>query len=223
VAGAVAAARREGPFRSPGDLARRAGLSRAWLTRLAEAGALRSLEPARRRAVWRALGVVPPGRGGATGDLFAGLEVPEPPADLPPATAAEEVAADFAATGLSEKGHPMAFLRPRLASRRVRTARELQRLPDRAAVEVAGLVIVRQRPETARGIVFVSLEDETGIANLVVTPDVYERHRALVRTERFLSARGRLERSGAVVNVRVGSLAPLELAPPVEHRARSFR
>ena len=162
-------------------------------------------------------------RPGTTGDLFAGLETPEPEAELPPATAAEEVAADFAATGLSEKGHPMALLRPQLASRRIRTARELQRMPDRSLVEVAGLVIVRQRPETARGIVFVSLEDETGIANLVVMPDVYERHRALVRAESFLAARGQVERSGAVVNVKVRSLAPLDLAPPVEHRARSFR
>jgi error-prone DNA polymerase len=223
VAEAVVAARRQGgPFRSSGDLGRRTGLSRAWLTRLAEAGALRSLEPERRQAVWRALGVASAAPG-TTGDLFAGLEPPEPEAELPPATAAEEVAADFATTGLSEKGHPMALLRPQLASRRVRTARELSRLPDRALVEVAGLVIVRQRPETARGIVFVSLEDETGIANLVVMPDVYERHRALVRAESFLSVRGQVERSGAVVNVKVRSLAPLDLAPPVEHRARSFR
>ncbi len=216
---AIAAARAVGPFRSAADLARRAGLSRAWLARLAEAGALRSLEPVRRRAVWRALGAVP----GASGDLFAGLEPVEPEADLPPASAAEEVAADFATTGLSEKAHPMSLLRPQLASRRVRSARELQRLPDRAPVEVAGMVIVRQRPETAAGIVFMSLEDETGIANLVVMPDVFERHRALVRTAAFLQAEGRVERSGAVVNVRVRALAPLDLAPAVEHRARSFR
>jgi error-prone DNA polymerase len=216
---AIAAARRDGPFRSAADLARRAGLSRAWLSRLAEAGALRSLEPVRRRAIWRALGAVP----GTSGDLFAGLEPEEPEADLPPASAAEEVAADFASAGLSEKAHPMSLLRPQLASRRIRSARELQRLPDRAAVEVAGMVIVRQRPETARGIVFVSLEDETGIANLVVMPDVYQRYRAAVRTEGFLQARGRVERNGRVVNVRVDRLAPLDLAPPVEHRARSFR
>jgi error-prone DNA polymerase len=216
---AIAAARAAGPFRSAADLARRAGLSRAWLARLAEAGALRSLEPVRRRAVWRALGAVP----GTSGDLFAGLEPVEPEADLPPASAAEEVAADFAASGLSEKAHPMSLLRPQLASRRVRSARELQRLPDRAPVEVAGMVVVRQRPETAAGIVFMSLEDETGIANLVVMPDVYERHRALVRTVGFLQAEGRVERSGAVVNVRVRALAPLDIAPAVEHRPRSFR
>jgi error-prone DNA polymerase len=117
----------------------------------------------------------------------------------------------------------MAVLRPALSGGRVRTARELARLPDRSPVEVAGLVIVRQRPETAKGIVFVSLEDETGIANLVVAPDVYERCRPVVRGAPYLVARGRLERSGAVVNVRVESVAPLALAPAVGRRAREFR
>ena len=157
------------------------------------------------------------------GDLFAGVAPPEPEPGLPEASAAEEVSADFATTGLSVRAHPMAVLRPALATRRIRTARELARLPDRAAVEVAGLVIVRQRPETAGGIVFVSLEDETGIANLVVMPDVYERCRAVVRGRPYLVARGRLERSGAVVNVRVDSVAPLALAPAAGHRAREFR
>jgi error-prone DNA polymerase len=100
--------------------------------------------------------------------------------------------------------------------------RELNRLEDRAAVEVAGLVIVRQRPETAHGIVFVSLEDETGIANLVVMPDVYERYRPVVRGSPFLVARGRLERNGRVLNVRVDALAPLAFAPSVGERARNF-
>jgi error-prone DNA polymerase len=114
-------------------------------------------------------------------------------------------------------------MRPGLASRRIRTARELSRLPDRASVEVAGLVIVRQRPETSKGIVFVSLEDETGIANLVVMPDVYERCRLVVRGAPFLLARGRVERSGQVVNVKVASVAPLALAPAAGNRAREFR
>ena len=131
--------------------------------------------------------------------------------------------ADFATTGLSARGHPMAVLRPALAGGRVRTARELSRLPDRAQVEVAGLVIVRQRPETAGGIVFVSLEDETGITNLVVTPEVYERCRAVVRGAPYLVVRGRLERNGAVVNVKVEGVAPLALAPAVGRRAREFR
>jgi error-prone DNA polymerase len=214
---AILSARAAAPFASVADLVRRAGLSRAWLVRLAEAGALGALAPDRRSAIWRSLAVEADG-----GDLFAGLVPPEPEAALPPASAVEEVSADFATAGLSVRGHPMALVRPGLRSARLRTARELARLPDRAPVEVAGLVIVRQRPETSRGIVFVSLEDETGIANLVVMPEVYERFRPVVRGAPFLLARGRVERSGKVVNVRVESVAPLALAPSVGDRARHF-
>ncbi len=218
VGGALVAARRLGSFGSVEDLASRAQLSRAWLERLASAGALRSLAVDRRRALWRALAVIPDGEG----DLFAGRPPVEPPVELPSASAAEEVTADFAATGLSERAHPMSVLRPALAVRRVRSARELARMRDRAAVEVAGLVIVRQRPQTAKGIVFVSLEDETGIANLVVMPDVYERCRPLVRGSPFLLARGRVERVGRVVNVRVREILPLSLAPAVGSLSRDF-
>ncbi|OFX19626.1 MAG: error-prone DNA polymerase [Anaeromyxobacter sp. RBG_16_69_14] len=216
---AVVAARRQRPFASIADLARRAALSPAWLERLASAGALRGLEDQRRRALWSALAV---GASAVEGDLFAGVTTAEPAALIPEASASEEVAADYATTGLSERAHPMAMLRPRLDVRQVRTARELLRMRDRAAVEVAGLVIVRQRPETASGIVFVSLEDETGIANLVVMPDVYERFRPLVRGAAFLLAQGRVERMGQVVNVRVSSLAPLPTAHGIQPRARDF-
>jgi error-prone DNA polymerase len=211
-------ARRAAPFTSLGDLVRRARVSRAWLVRLAEAGALGALAADRRSAVWRSLGIE-----ADPGDLFAGLSPSEPDPDLAPAGAGDEVSADFATAGLSVRGHPMSVVRPALASGLVRTAREVARLPDRAPVEVAGLVIVRQRPETSKGIVFVSLEDETGIANLVVMPDVYERCRSVVRGAPFLLARGKVERSGAVVNVRVDSVAPLALAPGVGSRAREFR
>jgi error-prone DNA polymerase len=216
---AVVAARREHPFASIADLARRAALSPAWLERLAAAGALRGLEVERRRALWGALAAAP---SSVDGDLFAGVTTEEPAAPIPPASASEEVAADYATTGLSERAHPMALLRPALTARKVRTARELMRMRDRAAVEVAGLVIVRQRPETASGIVFLSLEDETGIANLVIMPDVYERFRPLVRGESFLLAQGRVERTGDVVNVRVRSLSTLPTAHGNQPRARDF-
>jgi error-prone DNA polymerase len=215
---AIVRARAKGPFLSLGDLVRRADLTRAWLVRLAEADALGALAPDRRSAVWRSLAVEADG-----GDLFAGVVPPEPEPELPPTSAAEEVSQDFATTGLSVRGHPMAVLRASLPTGRLRTAVELARLPDRAPVEVAGLVIVRQRPETASGIIFLSLEDETGIANLVVMPDVYARFRPVVRAAPFLVARGRVERSGQVVNVRVDSVAPLALAPSVGNRAREFR
>jgi error-prone DNA polymerase len=215
---ALLAARREAPFASVEDLARRARLSRAWLARLAEAGALRSLAPGRRAALWTALGLT----SGEEADLFAGRRLPEPPVSFPEPTAAEEVASDYAATGLSEKAHPVSFLRPALAARGARTARELSRLRDRAPVEVGGIVIVRQRPETANGITFVSLEDETGIANLVVMPDVYERFRPLVRNAPFLIARGRVERTGAVVNLQVRELLPLVHPEEVRTTSRNF-
>ncbi len=215
---ALLAARRDSPFSSVEDLARRARLSRAWLARLAEAGALRSLAPGRRAALWTALGLAP----GDEADLFAGRLPPEPPASLPEPAAAEEVARDYAATGLSEKAHPVSFLRAALSARGARTARELSRLRDRAPVEVGGIVIVRQRPETARGITFVSLEDETGIANLVVMPDVYERFRPLVRGAPFLIARGRVERTGRVVNLQVRELLPLSPVDPVGTTPRNF-
>ena len=215
---AVLTARREGPFASVEDLSRRARLSRAWLTRLAEAAALRSLTPGRRAALWTALGLSP----GDEGGLFAGRLPPEAPAALVEPAAAEEVARDYAATGLSERAHPISFLRAALAARGARTARELSRMRDRAAVEVGGLVIVRQRPETARGITFVSLEDETGIANLVVMPDVYERYRPLVRNAPFLLARGRVERTGKVVNLQVRELLPLAPLEEVRTASRDF-
>ena len=161
--------------------------------------------------------------GPAQDDLFAGHELPEPQVTLPPTSAAEEVARDYATTGLSDRAHPMAMLRPALASRRIRTARELARLPAGSRVDVAGLVIIRQRPQTASGIVFVSLEDETGIANLVVMPDVYDRYRSLVRGTSFLVARGRLERNGAVVNIRVSEVEPLRPARDLSIPARDFR
>jgi error-prone DNA polymerase len=212
------AARRGAPFTSVQDLARRARLSRAWLARLAEAGALRSLAPGRRAALWTALGL----SSGEGADLFAGRLLPEARVSFPESTAAEEVARDYAATGLSEKAHPVSFLRPALAARGARTARELSRLRDRAPVEVGGIVIVRQRPETANGITFVSLEDETGIANLVVMPDVYERFRPLVRDAPFLIARGRVERTGKVVNLQVRELLPLALSEEVRTPSRDF-
>jgi len=218
VGDAVLAARREAPFSSVEDLARRARLSRAWLARLAEAAALRSLVPGRRSALWTALGLSP----GDEAGLFAGRLPPETEATIAEPAAAEEVARDYAATGLSERAHPVSFLRAALSARGARTARELSRLRDRAAVEVGGIVIVRQRPETARGITFVSLEDETGIANLVVMPDVYERFRSLVRNAPFLIARGRVERTGGVVNLQVRELLPLAPLDEVRTASRDF-
>jgi error-prone DNA polymerase len=118
--------------------------------------------------------------------------------------------ADYATTGLTLGPHPLALLRPRLAN--TVTCDDLGRLPHEAPVRIGGLVVARQRPGTAKGIVFILLEDEFGTINLIVPPPVYERHRLLVRSEPLLLAEGRLERlpqAGGAINVYVRALLPL--------------
>ena len=117
-------------------------------------------------------------------------------------TLGEHVAEDYATTGLSLKAHPCAFFRDRLARRGVITSREHrdERLKDRR-VSVAGLVLVRQRPGTAKGVIFLTLEDETGIVNVIVWSKVFEANRRIVMTSRFLLVRGRIQREGIVIHV----------------------
>jgi error-prone DNA polymerase len=160
-ADALIAARADGPFRSVADLARRARLGRATLEVLADADAFGSLTLDRRAALWESLGqdLGPP-----NAPLFAGLDDDEPPADLPPLAPVEQVIADYHTTGLSLKGHPMMFCRADLDQLRVVPAEQLAKLPHGQRVLVAGIVLVRQRPSTAKGITFVTLEDETGTA-----------------------------------------------------------
>jgi error-prone DNA polymerase len=130
-----------------------------------------------------------------------------------------EAIADYASTGTTLGEHPMALLRPGLDPALARSA-DLERVEDGAAVEVAGMVVARQRPETARGIVFMLLEDERGAVNLVVPPPVYERCRAEVRAAPLVRAEGRLERREGTTNVLVSAVAELrrtemtEVAPP---------
>jgi error-prone DNA polymerase len=122
----------------------------------------------------------------------------------------EGMVADYATTGLTLGPHPLALLRPRLAN--TVTCSDLERLPHETPVRIGGLVVARQRPGTAKGIVFILLEDEHGTINLIVPPPVYERHRLLVRSEPLLLAEGRLERlpqAGGAINVYVRALHPL--------------
>ncbi|MFN8216718.1 MAG: error-prone DNA polymerase [Solirubrobacterales bacterium] len=219
----VAERGRGGPYRGVAELASRAGAGLASLERLAWAGALDSIPAAggprdggtedRRQALWR-VGVSGRGRGAAGGTQLAlPLEPPLPP-ELEPLGEWGRLIADYRSTGLTLGRHPLALLRGGL-DRRVRASADLERLADGAEVEVAGLVVARQRPETARGIVFMLLEDERGVVNLVVPGRVYERHRALVRAAPLLIARGRLERREGVINVVVFEVRPLQpTAPP---------
>jgi error-prone DNA polymerase len=128
---------------------------------------------------------------------------------LAPMTPDERLVADFHGTGLTVGPHPLAYRRAELEALGVKPASALERLPGGRSVRVAGAVIVRQRPGTAKGFVFLSLEDETGIANAILTPDIFERYRVLVLRERFLLVEGRLQNQDGVVSVKVEHLLPL--------------
>jgi error-prone DNA polymerase len=190
----LAAARAAGngrPFESLEEVARRAGLGRAPLERLAEADAFASLGLSRRAALWQAqaIGEPPPLFAAADGDLFA-----EAAPALVPATLGEEVVGDYAALALSLKAHPLTLLRRDLAALGCADTRALAAARPGARVRLAGLVLVRQRPGSAKGVVFVTLEDEHGQANLVVMPPVLARFRAAIVGARLMLADGIVER-----------------------------
>ncbi len=215
---AIVAARADRPFRSLTDVATRAGLDRDELTALAAIGAFNALGGTRRGNLWRA--AVP-----VAGPLFAGVddrhvrprrhdsiephnstemsqpnaETPQPITDM---TLAERLAADYAGTGLTLGPHPMRLRRAALARDGVVAAAHLANGTDGRRVRVAGSVIVRQRPGTAKGFVFLSLEDETGIANVIVTPQLFARHRLTLVAEPFLLVEGILQIQDGVVSVR---------------------
>ena len=194
----IVMARQEG-YRSPADLRRRAGTRPAVLTRLARADAFTSTGLDRRQAAWaiRSLEAEPLPLFDSPGEA----EPYRPEPALPAMSAGEQVVADYRSIGLSLKQHPAALLRERLAGRGVRPASHLDDLPAGARVTVAGIVLVRQRPGTAGRIVFVTLEDETGFANLVVFPSVQERCRRALFTARLMVCRGRLEKEQGVIHV----------------------
>ncbi len=200
---------RRGPYEGVADLASRSGASRDGLERLAWAGALDRLEPGgRRAALWR-LGTAPGGQrlGGGT-QLSLPLEPPAAP-ELPELGRWERVLADYRSTGMTLGEHPMGLLRDELGDG-VALAVELETIRDGAVVQVAGLVVARQRPATAKGVVFMLLEDESGTINLVLPPPVFEHHRAEARTAPLLRASGRLERRQGATNVVVARLQRIE-------------
>jgi error-prone DNA polymerase len=212
----VAERERGGPFQSLGELAARTGAGRATLEQLAWSGACEALtgEAGRRSALWR-LGTATPSQGGLEGrQLALALELPPAPA-LRSLSRWQQLIADYSSTGVAIGDHAMAILRKRIEVPMLATSAQLQRLPSGCAVALAGLVIARQRPSTAKGTMFLLFEDEWGTVNLIVPRVVYERHRALARAEPLLLARGQLERSEGVTNLIVRELAALErfLAP----------
>jgi error-prone DNA polymerase len=210
----VAARRRIGPFRSAAEVAAHAGASRSSLELLAWAGACDGLG-GRRAVLWQ-LGVAawrPEEGRRARGGVQLALPMDVPPApELPSLGAWEKLLADYAGTGMTLGEHPLSLLRPSLPPGVV-TSHDLQTLPHGARVRIGGLVVARQRPGTANGMVFILLEDEHGTINLVVPPPVYERHRLTARTEPLVLATGTLERppsAGGAISVLIDGLASLD-------------
>ena len=201
-----------GRFRDIADLAARADLRREQLAQLVRAGAADLFERPRRAMLWE-LGVLARPRSGAEGRQLA-LPLPATPAPpLPEPGRMERVLTDYETMGLSAGWHLMALVRPGLPAG-ARTARELRETRHGTRVIVGGMVVARQRPATANGIVFLLLEDETGMVNVIVRPEVYERHRAAVRADPLLLAWGRLERQGRNLNVLATRLE--RIVPPVD-------
>jgi len=137
-------------------------------------------------------------------------------------TAEERLAADFAGTGLTTGPHPMAYVRTELRAEGIRTARDLETCRSGGWAAIAGCVIARQRPGTAKGFVFLSVEDETGIANVILTPDVFERDRLVVTRNRFLRIEGPVQNQEGVIHVKAQRIVPLEVTS-AEVRSRDFR
>jgi error-prone DNA polymerase len=202
-------ARRGGGYADLADLRRRAEVSASALDRLARADAFASLTLDRRGAIWRAIGLDRTGHEQGLPPLFAWAEGraarPEPPVALPPMTLGQEVVEDYANLRLTLRCHPLALLRPWLARRVIEAAR-LAEIDDRSGVEVAGLVLVRQRPGTASGVIFVTIEDETGVANLVIWPAVFERFRRVVLGAQLMVVRGKVQKEGLVIHVVADTL-----------------
>ncbi len=198
--------RQAGKFRSLDDFVARARLSQAVVARLAEADAFGSLQIGRRAALWQSLAV---DRQPVDRPLFDDLTYPEQSAELPPLSAREEVLADYQTAGLSLKAHPIQFHREQLAALQVVTAARLATIDDGTFVRVAGLVLVRQRPGTAKGITFVTLEDETGVANLIIRPDIWRKFYRPARSAAALIAHGRLQNQQGVIHVLTTRLIDL--------------
>ncbi|WP_262298718.1 error-prone DNA polymerase [Microvirga sesbaniae] len=216
------------PFTSIEDLSRRTGLPVASLTRLAEADAYGSLGIRRRDALWTIEGL-----SDAVLPLFAAAderertirpEVIEPEVELAPMTEGREVVDDYRSKGLTLRRHPVSFLRPELTERRIRSCGDLHHARDGQRMTVAGLVLVRQKPGSAKGVTFMTIEDETDVANLVIWSRVFETHRRLILSSGMIGCRGRLQREGGVTHLIAEHLIDLsDLLRSVGDRDEPFR
>jgi len=182
-----------GAFASLDDLRARTGLPPSAIDALAAADALRSLDLDRRAGLWRAKGLT---RGASSAPLFVAMGLEEgddAPAGLAAMALSEDVVADYETLRLSLKAHPMSFLRPHFTALGARPADAVAKTPNGYRTAAAGLVLVRQRPGTAKGVVFLTIEDETGVANIVVWPKLFEQFRPVVMGARLILVRGRVQ------------------------------
>lgn len=203
----VAVNRKKRPFLDIADLAARAALSRRDLDLLAAADALHSLASHRRQAAWAAS--VEKASSAMQGDLFEGKALAETAVDLPAPGEGENLVADYRSLGLSLRNHPLTLLRSHLSARRFVLAADLKTAGHRAVIRAAGIVVGRQRPGTATGIVFVTLEDESGLVNVVVRPELVERQRRELLGATLLGVYGQLQKEGEVVHLVAKRLVDL--------------
>jgi error-prone DNA polymerase len=202
------------PFTSVDDLALRVPeLRKDEINRLAEIGALNSIEPGshRRDALWNAQRAILP-----VGPLLAPLEAKGEPSPLSPMNTEERLWADYRGTGLTVGRHPMAFRRAEMNALGVVRAIDLARVPNGRIVRIAGSVIVRQRPGTANGFVFLSMEDETGVMNAIITPDTFDRYKFQVLAEPFLLIDGVLQNLDGVISVKAARIEGLRAGAVAE-------
>lgn len=209
----IVKARMNQPFASIEDAWRRSGVPLAALERIARADGFHALGLDRRQALWTIKGL-----GAAPLPLFAAAdaregatrpELEEASVGLDPLTAGREVVEDYRATQLSLRGHPLTFLRDELTRRRMTRCGDLRRMKDGTFLELAGIVLVRQKPGSAKGVLFITLEDESGIANIILWPDRFEANRRTVMSAAMLGVRGRMQREGEVIHVIADTLEDL--------------
>jgi error-prone DNA polymerase len=208
-----------GPYPSVWELMNRTRLSQTAVENLASVGAFESLAANRRQPMWEAGLVIRP----KDGQFALPLPIEQDMVELVDMTPWERMAAEYVNLGLSPSHHPLAFIRPSLHEGVV-SSRHLEGLPDESTVEIAGLVVCRQHPMTAKGFVFLLLEDEFGLANVIVKPKLYEASRSLIRTEPLLLVYGELQRREGITNVLADDFRALRasrslVAPP----AHNFR
>jgi error-prone DNA polymerase len=206
------------PYVSFGDFVKRTGLRSSPMQKLAHADAFGSLGLTRRAALWSILPDDKPM------PLFDSIEAEEVSVELPTMTPLREVLTDYITTGLTLREHPISFLRKAMDERGVTPARSLFQLRHGREVTVAGLVLLRQRPSTAKGVTFVTLEDETGVVNLIIRQNVWELHRQAARSAVIMLATGQLQREGAVIHVLVNRIEDWSRRlAELEIRSRDFR